>query len=300
MKTAVCFLLLHLIVCVLSTITAQKKGMIIERYMLPAVWLIPVCGVLCAWIAGGGVRLRKRFRKIEAEKFSLEDNIYKDITQEDRADGQNSVIPLEDALLLNQSEIRRSLIMNLLNDNPGEYVDLLRQARMNDDTEVVHYAVTAMAELSKEYDIKMKRLAEICREEPDNTDAREELEQILKNYLDLGLAEGQRRQVILNQYEGLLESRLKHEEKLSVFTELVWVLLQERKLERCCQVTEIMRQQWPEKEESWIASLNYCTAAGDGKKIQTLIEEITEKQIYISQEGRRVIEFWRQPQEEEQ
>lgn len=299
MKTALFFLLLHLIVCALSTVMAQKKGMPVERYMLPAVWLIPVCGILCVWIAGGGVRLRKEFRKIEAERFFLEDNIYKNIRQEDRADGQNSVIPLEDALLLNRSEIRRSLIMNLLNDNPEEYVDLLRQARMNDDTEVVHYAVTAMAELSKEYDIKTKKLIEACRAEPDNKEPQKELRQILKKYLELGLVGGQRKQVILNQYESLLELQLQDEEKISVFTELVWVLLQKRELERCRKVTETMRQLWPEREESWLASLKYYVAAGDGEAIQALIEEIADKQVYISQKGRRILEFWRQSREEE-
>ena len=32
-------------------------------------------------------------------------------------------------------------------------VELLKQARMNEDVEVVHYAITAMVELSKEYDL---------------------------------------------------------------------------------------------------------------------------------------------------
>ena len=44
-------------------------------------------------------------------------------------------------------ELRRELIMNVLNDNPEEYVELLKQARMNEDVEVVHYAITAMVEV---------------------------------------------------------------------------------------------------------------------------------------------------------
>ena len=48
--------------------------------------------------------------------------------------------------------------MNVLNDNPGEYVELLKQARMNEDVEVVHYAITAMVELSKEYDYRLQKI----------------------------------------------------------------------------------------------------------------------------------------------
>lgn len=300
MEIALFFLLLHMAVCLCTTAAAQKKGMPVERYMLPAVWLIPVWGLLCTWIAGGGAKLRKKFRQIEAERFSLEDDIYKDVTQEDRGEKQNNVIPLEDALLLNRSDIRRSLIMNLLSDNPGEYAALLRQARMNDDTEVVHYAVTAMAELSKEYDIQIRRLQEIRKIEPENEEAREELGRILKNYLELGLAEGQRKQVILEQYERILEEQLRQKQRSFVFSELTDVLLQEKKLDSCRMAVEAMRSLWPEREESWIASLDYYAAAGDGAAIQALIKEIEKKKIYISQEGRRRLEFWKQPQEEKQ
>ena len=40
-------------------------------------------------------------------------------------------------------------MMDILYDDVGEYVEVLKNARMNDDTEVVHYATTAMVELQK-------------------------------------------------------------------------------------------------------------------------------------------------------
>ena len=39
---------------------------------------------------------------------------------------------------------REELMMDILYDDVGEYVEVLKNARMNDDTEVVHYATTAM------------------------------------------------------------------------------------------------------------------------------------------------------------
>ncbi len=57
---------------------------------------------------------------------------------------------------LNDPSRRRELIMNVLNDNRGN-MELLKQARMNEDVEVVHYAITAMVELSKEYDYRLQK-----------------------------------------------------------------------------------------------------------------------------------------------
>ena len=54
--------------------------------------------------------------------------------------------------------MRRDLIMNVLNDDPENYIDMLKQARMNDDVEVVHYAITGMVELSKEYESRLQKI----------------------------------------------------------------------------------------------------------------------------------------------
>ena len=58
----------------------------------------------------------------------------------------SSMVPLEDALILDSPVQRRSLILNVLNDEPADYLDVLKEAQHNDDGEVVHYATTALAE----------------------------------------------------------------------------------------------------------------------------------------------------------
>lgn len=54
---------------------------------------------------------------------------------------------------------RRKLILSVLTDDPVQYYDLLEQARLNDDSEVVHYAATAMAQISKQADAALQRHA---------------------------------------------------------------------------------------------------------------------------------------------
>lgn len=298
MSMALWFLLFHILFCLLTTLAAQKKGMAVERYMLPAVWLIPVWGILCVWIAGGRSHIQKNKRRVDVERFFVEDSIYKDVTEEDVAEAQEGVVPLEDALLLNQSKIRRSLIMNLLNDNPQEYLGLLKQARMNDDTEVVHYAVTAMAELSKEYDLEIKHLTEIHIQDPGNREAEERLGDLFQRYLELGLAEGQRKRVILEQYEKILAGQIVYDKKHSVFCKLAQVQLRQKKFKECLETVTEMKTWWPDSEETWLTMLDYYVVCDNGPGIKQLLEEIERQNIYISQEGREKLEFWKITQEE--
>ena len=66
------------------------------------------------------------------------------------------IVPLQEALLINDASTRRQLIMDILYHDTGEYVDVLNRARMNDDVEVVHYATTAMVELQKDYEERLQ------------------------------------------------------------------------------------------------------------------------------------------------
>ena len=73
--------------------------------------------------------------------------------------------------------MRRDLIMNVLNDDPENYIDMLKQARMNDDVEVVHYAITGMVELSKEYESRLQKIEYRYAKEPEN-------QQLISEYCD--------------------------------------------------------------------------------------------------------------------
>ncbi len=92
------------------------------------------------------------------EPFRVDDELHRSIRVENREDAA-STVPLEEALLLDSAEQRRKLILSVLTDDPVQYYDLLEQARLNDDSEVVHYAATAMAQISKQADAALQRHA---------------------------------------------------------------------------------------------------------------------------------------------
>lgn len=85
-------------------------------------------------------------RRIPAglQELKVEDREQRNILVDDRTDYANTV-PLEEALIVDNPRQRRNLMLSILNENPGQYANLLSQARLNEDVEVVHYAATAMA-----------------------------------------------------------------------------------------------------------------------------------------------------------
>ncbi len=146
-------ILLHIICCILVWVGICTHIINVKKYLMFPVVFVPVWGVLCVLILHFQIWIQSDQRKeVGVEKMKVNEEIYKNIFQSG-TEQEGNIVPLEEALIVNEPELRRELIMNVLNDNPEEYVELLKQARMNEDVEVVHYAITVMVELSKEYDL---------------------------------------------------------------------------------------------------------------------------------------------------
>ena len=67
---------------------------------------------------------------------------------------EEDIVPLEESLYLNKAKEARQQLMGLANDDPSHFMDLLYLARLNEDSEIVHYATTFISEISSQYDEK--------------------------------------------------------------------------------------------------------------------------------------------------
>lgn len=137
-------ILLHIVCCVLVWMGIKTHFLKVKKYLIGLVVFVPFWGTICVLLLHLQ-RLTKRDNRIEpgVEKLRVNEEIYKNIFQA-ASDMDEKIVPLEEALLINKPGIRRELIMDVLNDDPEEYMDILKQARMNEDVEVVHYAITQL------------------------------------------------------------------------------------------------------------------------------------------------------------
>ena len=201
-------LVIHLMICILIWFGIRTGLLKVKMYMLPVAVFVPLWGPVCVLL----IHLQlfsgtDQVKTVGVEKLRVNEEIYKNMFQV-REENDRDVVPLEEALVLNDPARRRELIMNILNDDPGEYVELLKLARMNEDVEVVHYAITAMVELSKEYDYRLQKTEKKYMAAPDDPAILEEYCDFLKEYLSQGFMEKQMEQIQRNQYTQLLLKQL--------------------------------------------------------------------------------------------
>lgn len=183
------FVLFHCVLCLIAAILMYTHLMKSRPMILPIVFLVPVFGFSCLlfleWESRGDQENKK---EIGIEKLKINDDIHRSILMEEDP-ARDLMVPLQEALLMNDASTRRELMMDILYDDVGEYVEVLKNARMNDDTEVVHYATTAMVELQKDYETKLQKQKEAFALEED-AGLLDEYIQTLEKYVESGLLEG--------------------------------------------------------------------------------------------------------------
>ena len=269
-------LFIHLLICVLTWIGIRTHLLKGKRYLMVPVIFIPFFGVLCIGLLQLQVFLKKEnSRPIGLEKLRINEEIYKN-NVEVREKNDRDIVPLEEALLINEPELRRQLIMNILNDDPSRYMELLEKARLNEDVEVVHYAITAMVELSKDYDSRLQTMERTYAAAPDDPVVLDEYCDFMENYLRQGLLEKQMERMQRNQYTLLLRKKLKRNEDLHSCICLADNLMELEDYAGVQEILERMDRNWHRREEFWVRKILFLAAQKNGREIRNTLKQMKE------------------------
>ena len=288
---AAVLLLIHTLVClVLSTLV--KLGMLpVRGHMLPAMVLVPLWGPLLLVLCARGEAFGDALEDSTLESLRLNDEIRRGMQVQVR-EGDAGVVPLEEALIVNDPSDRRRLMLSMLTEEPDAYLAQLQAAKLNDDVEVAHYAATAVAQISKESDLKLQQLERAFKTDPstENLDAYCDY---LGTYLDSGLAEGRVEQIQRQQYARLLARRCEREDGAALRIRYAAALADADELDEAEAVIMQLVAEVPDEQEAWMLCLRLAVMRRDGEAVQQVIDAIDNQHVYLSAENREQLAFWR-------
>lgn len=287
---AAVLLLIHMLVClVLSTLV--KLGMLpVRGHMLPAMVLVPLWGPLLLVLCARGEAFGDALEDGTLESLRLNDEIRRGMQVQVR-EGDAGVVPLEEALIVNDPSDRRRLMLSMLTEEPDAYLAQLQAAKLNDDVEVAHYAATAVAQISKESDLKLQQLERAFKTDPstENLDAYCDY---LGEYLASGLAEGRVAKIQRQQYARLLARRCEREDGAALRIRYATALADAGELDEAEAVITQLVAEVPDDQEAWMLCLRLAVMRRDGEAVQQVIDAIDNQHVYLSAENREQLAFW--------
>lgn len=293
---AAVLLLIHALVCLVLW-TLMKLGLLpVRGHMLAVMVLVPLWGpllvvLLIARSAVSGADLKDA----ALESLRINDELRRSILVHDR-EADAGVIPLEEALIVNDPADRRRLMLSMLTEEPDAYLAQLQAAKLNDDVEVAHYAATAVAQISKESDLKLQQLERAFKTDPSshNLDAYCDF---LGAYLDSGLAEGRVAQIQRQQYARLLARRCEREDGPALRIRYVTALADVGVIDKAEDVASQLVIDAPDEQDVWMLSLRLAVMRRDGDEVHRVIEAIDKQHVYLSAANREELAFWRNGEE---
>lgn len=289
-------LLIHALVCLVLW-TLMKRGLLpVRGHMLAVMVLVPLWGpLLVVLLCARSLVFGDALKDSTLESLRITDDLHRSMLVRDREDDAG-VVPLEEALVVNDPGDRRRLILSVLTEDPDVYLAQLQAAKLNDDVEVAHYAATAVAQISKESDLKLQQLERAFKADPSaqNLDAYCDY---LGTYLDSGLAEGRVAQIQRQQYARLLARRCEHEESLELRIAYAGALADAGDIDEAARIANRLMVDAPDEQETWMLCLRLAVMHRDGDAVRQVIDAIDNQHVYLSAKNREELAFWRNGEE---
>ena len=282
---------LHLLVCLLIFFGMLSGKIKLQKYMFIIALLLPFWGALIILILHFELGFSPdQAADIRTDKMSLESEFYKSISIDEKR--SDKTVPIEEALLINSAREKRSIIMDILNENPRDYIEFLQKAGNNDDTEVVHYAVTAMVEISKENDYTLQMLEAEYAASPRDLDVLSRYCDFLWSCLSQNLMQGQVEVMNRALFSKLVTEKLALDETLEDYCRLARNELACKNSDGVKQTLDKMKKKWSQTEEYILLHIEYLALMNKGNEIRRFIKKVNGSQIFLSSHTKEVLAFW--------
>ena len=293
---AAVLLLIHALVCLMLW-TLMKLGLLpVCGHMLAVIVLVPLWGpLLVALLSVRSAVFGEGLKESALESLRFNDDLHRSMSVPSGEDDAG-VVPLEEALIVNDPAYRRRLMLSMLTEEPDAYLAQLQAAKLNDDVEVAHYAATAVAQISKESDLKLQQLERAFKTDPSshNLDAYCDF---LGAYLDSGLAEGRVAQIQRQQYARLLARRCEREDGPALRIRYATALADADEIDKAEDVASQLVIDAPDEQDVWMLCLRLAVIRRDGQAVQRVIDAIEKQHVYLSADNREKLAFWRDGEE---
>lgn len=276
-----------IVLFLLSRIGILKPGMT----MIPVILLVPVFGSLSAMLACYLERTRIAGTKA-SDLEVMKNSLVSPQEMPTREEEEGGSVPLEDALLIDDAQMKRSILLDVLMQDTDRYVQVLKEARMNEDTEVVHYATTAMVELLKEREMSLQKFAAMYAENPDQDGLLAEYINYIRQYIYSGMVDGQMLEIHRATYMQLLQDSIKKYGKKEDYFSYLDCLFENKDLSPIKDYLALFQKKWPQDEKIWEYRFRFAYENGDHPEMERLIAESREKEQYFSKKTKEIIKFW--------
>lgn len=204
---------------------------------------------------------------------------------------KTDIIPLEDALLMNDTAIKRKQLLNIAKDDILPFIDSLHLALEDEDSETSHYAATAITNIKKKLDVELQKKEVEYEQDKDNLDYTKEYYSILDTYLRSKLMDFSERKIKLYTYIEILKKLIDNDAGDEYYTKIIDAFYESNSLndvERYC--LDFLEKY--NNETAFLSCLKYYYITKNKERFDEVLAQLRSSAIKLSNGGINIIRFW--------
>ena len=267
------------------------KSNLRKEYIVPIIF-VPIFGPLAALIIELLIISEengKRPLNLDADSFE-DDILWKTLK---KFHEKGDIVPLEEAILINDVKTRRKFMLETLYDDPLKYLDVLMIAKNNDDVETSHYATTSISYIQRSFQLSIQKFAIAIENNPDDLGLLEDYIGTLGNYIEAGLLEEHLLKNLRVVYSKILDKKLaKIENDQMTLIEKLKNHIALKDYVSAFETSDLLKKYWLEDEQSWIESIRVCVEGNDHNRLQETLVEIQSRNINWTKLGKEQVALW--------
>jgi hypothetical protein len=206
---------------------------------------------------------------------------------------KSDLVPLEEAVLINDVKVRRKSMLETLYGDSSKYLDVLNIAKYNEDIETSHYATTTISKAQKDFQLSVQKHAIDVERHPDDPEILDIYLEILRKYIQSGLLEENLLRNLRLVYAKMLDHMLAmQEDNKNALIEKLRNSVELQDFTSAFNTGVLLKQYWPEDEQTWIELVRVYVEAKDSAKLKETIGEIQRKKIIWSEQARELLHPW--------
>ncbi|MBO8164769.1 MAG: hypothetical protein H0Z34_13790 [Brevibacillus sp.] len=289
----------YLLACLYVALLLQQRNQF-GSGLAAIACLIPFAGLPLAVIAGraglqAGTADTRRFAEL-TEVTGTVDVPYKvDMNKE------LAIVPLEEALVINDYQTRRRILLDALKHGSHELISFLSKAVRNEDTETSHYAVTALVELKREMMGELQRWSVSLEKHPNDLEVLTGYANALRRYLGSGLMDANtERAYRLLQADVLQKLTRRPDCGEKVFQEKIECELALSRYDAAEDTCKRFLTAYPQSEAAYVMAMKLYYTIRAGNKFELILKRLKHSSVKVSPRTLQLIRYWSRREEDEQ
>jgi hypothetical protein len=266
--------------------TSLRKEHIIPLVVLPIIGPLMIAIIEVLNISGEQGR-----KPIEPDSEDLSEDILWKALKSYHEKG--NIVPLEEAIMINDVKTRRKFMLETLYDDPLKYLDVLLLAKNNEDVETSHYATTTISHAQKKFQVAIQDLAVTVENDLGNMNLLDKYLETLEKYIDSNLLEEhllRNMRIVYNEAIDKKLARVKNDKMTLI-----------RKIRNSIDLgdyasafgaSDLLIEYYPKDEQTWIEAVRVCVEGADHNRLLEIIDKIQKAKFVWTKQGKERLSPW--------